>query len=148
MSALFFVCDASRAPPTHQRLLATPGDLRETTEVRCLIGVEGAPWECVWTGRTPDGRFEVDHASPYSVWGANDRRNLLPCLARVHRAARRHCAVLGALREPVGDAVHPADARVVGQHSRAARVGETGLTGLEETVERLATTGGLARWEP
>ena len=54
--------------------------------MRRLIGVEGAPWECVWTGRTLDGRFEVDHASPYSVWGNNDRWNLLPCLARVNRA--------------------------------------------------------------
>ncbi len=76
----------SWAPPSHQRLLATPGDLRETTEVRRLLGVEGAPWECAWTGRTLDGRFEVDHASPYSVWGNNDRWNLLPCLARVNRA--------------------------------------------------------------
>ena len=54
--------------------------------MRCLIGVEGAPWECVWTGRTPDGRLEVDHASPYSVWGNNGRWSPLPCLARVHRA--------------------------------------------------------------
>ncbi len=54
--------------------------------MRRLLGVEGAPWECAWTGRTLDGRFEVDHASPYSVWGNNDRWNLLPCLARVNRA--------------------------------------------------------------
>ncbi len=143
-------------------LLATPGDPRETTEVRRLIGAEGAPWECVWTGRALDSRFEVDHAIPYSVWGNNNLWNLLPCLARVNRAksdalptrqllVRRRDAIVrywGLYESQWGmrftRQMHGSLGSMVGQRGWERQ----GLTGLEEAVERLATTRGLARWEP
>ncbi len=143
-------------------LLATPGDERDTSEVRGFVGVTGAPLECVWTGQPLDSHFDVDHAIPYSVWGNNDLWNLLPCLPRVNRAKsdalptrqllmRRREAIVQywrlyesqwgmrftrQMRESLGSAV--------GQRGWERQ----GLAGLEEAVERLAVTRGLVRWEP
>jgi len=60
-------------------LLSTPGNERDTSEIRAVLASSGRALECVWTGRTLQRGYHVDHAVPYAVWGNNDFWNLLPC---------------------------------------------------------------------
>lgn len=143
-------------------LLATPGDERDTGEVRGLVSAASAPQDCVWTGQPLDSRFDVDHVIPYSVWGNNDLWNLLPCLPQVNRAKSDALPTRRLLVRQSDSIVHywrlyesqwgmrftqqigQALGSIVGQRGWERQ----GLAGLEEVVERLATTRGLARWEP
>jgi SAM-dependent methyltransferase len=143
-------------------LLARPGDERDTGEVRRLLQASGSPLECVWSGRPLGGAFDVDHAIPFAVWGNNDLWNLLPCVPALNNAKsdalptrsllrRRQDCIVDYWRLYAQAWGRRFDAQLRGALGGAA--GEAGweriaLTGLEETVERLAMTRGLARWEP
>jgi len=40
---------------------------------------------CVWSGKKlRDGKFDIDHVLPYSVWYNNDLWNLLPCDSKIN----------------------------------------------------------------
>jgi hypothetical protein len=104
----------------------------------------------------------VDHALPYSVWGNNDLWNLLPCLPAVNSRKGDALPTLDLLRrrrECIVTYWRLYDGRWSRRFTAQLRsalgctVGEPGwewaaLAGLEETVERLTVTRGLARWEP
>jgi hypothetical protein len=143
-------------------LLEGPGDERDTSEVRAFLQSRGAELGCVWSGHAITGRFDVDHALPYSVWGNNDLWNLLPCLPQVNNAKgaalptldllkRRRDCIVAYWRLYDGRWARRFASQL--QDALGCAIGESGwerraLAGLEETVERLAVTRGLARWEP
>lgn len=40
---------------------------------------------CVWTGKKlRNGKYDIDHVLPYSIWFSNDLWNLLPCDSKVN----------------------------------------------------------------
>ncbi len=59
---------------------------REVGDARRLFLKDGEP-VCVWTGeKLPRGRFDVDHAIPFSLWHNNDLWNLFPVKSSVNRS--------------------------------------------------------------
>jgi hypothetical protein len=150
---------AAEYPPL---LLATPTDERDTTEVQALIRSARGPLECVWSGRPLGRTFQIDHVIPYSVWGNNDFWNLLPSLPQYNQAksnalptrnlliGRQTCIIrywhlyaehwshrfAFQIQASLGGQVHQKGWE------------RTALAGLEEAIERLATSRGMARWMP
>jgi ubiquinone/menaquinone biosynthesis C-methylase UbiE len=141
-------------------LLWSPSDERDTREVidylRSLSTVKS-----VWTGENI-ARFDVDHLIPYSVWQSNDLWNLLPCEPRLNNQKSdslptgellqaRHDVIAnywqeyaerwpGRFREQIS--------RALGCSMEDQNWTEQAFAGLRETVERLATSRGLSRWQP
>ena len=58
-------------------LLLDKEDIRSTTEARRIFS-KLSSLECVWTGVSLKGNFEVDHVIPFDLWHNNDSWNLLP----------------------------------------------------------------------
>lgn len=143
-------------------LLSTPGDERDTQEVRSVLSAVHTPLECVWTGERLCSRFDVDHMIPFSVWGNNDWWNLLPSQPSINNAKRdalptrtllrrRRDAIIGYWELYHGHTPQ----RFLRQVDRALGISggtpgwETAaFAGLQETIERLSASRGLSRWEP
>lgn len=144
------------------RLLQRPDAGRDTGEVRQLLLALDRRLDCVWSGNWLDRDFEVDHVIPHSVWGNNDWWNMLPSLPRLNNAKRDALPTRSLLQERKGciiDYWRIYYAHVPERFGRQARralgltIGHTGwenvaFAGLQETVERLALTRGLGRWQP
>jgi SAM-dependent methyltransferase len=58
-------------------LLLDKEDVRSTDEARKFF-LNFESLECVWSGKTLKGKFEVDHVIPFDLWRNNDSWNLLP----------------------------------------------------------------------
>jgi len=69
------------------RLLTVPDMEREVRDAREFYK-ELQHKECVWTGRSLDQGFDVDHAIPFALWHNNDLWNLLPAHPRVNNRKR------------------------------------------------------------
>ena len=69
-------------------LLESPGAKRGTDEVREILEETHVGLECVWSGQSLKGDYNVDHVIPYSVWGNSDLWNMLPCLPRLNNEKR------------------------------------------------------------
>lgn len=142
-------------------LLQGPEAERTTGEARELLRAGGTPF-CVWTGARLNEQFHVDHVVPYAVWGNNDLWNLLPAARQVNLQKSDRLPTRALILDRA-DAIATcwcayhaaAPERFEAQIRRAlgcdpARGGweAHALAGLQETVERLATARGLARWQP
>lgn len=153
----------SSAGPYLGLLLETPGDERDTSEVRQLLAGQPDLLQCVWSGRPVRERFEVDHVIPYSLWGNNDLWNLLPAHPAINQKKRdslparklierRRDAIIGFWQ--AYRVVWPV--RFSAQLGRALAGGITlndnwekpAFAALQETVERVAAGRDLRRWEP
>lgn len=143
-------------------LLAEPGSKRATAEIRDLLDTSGAPLECVWSGASLDFEYHVDHVIPYSVWGNNDLWNMLPCRPQVNSKKsdslparslllRRRDTIIDYwrfYRSRLSKRFDLQISRALGGAPGRARWEAAAFTGLQETIERLAATRGLNRWEP
>ena len=145
-------------------LLSNPAAERDTQEVRDLLRSLGQPVECVWSGRrlATAADLQVDHIIPYSAWGNNDLWNLLPSSKRLNLSKSDQLPTQRLLLECRDTIIHywqiyrqHWEARFDTQVSRALEYAASGcgwesraFAGLQETVERIATSRGLARWEP
>lgn len=58
-------------------LLLDKEDVRSTDAARKFF-LNFESLECVWSGKTLKGKFEVDHVIPFDLWRNNDSWNLLP----------------------------------------------------------------------
>ncbi len=154
---------AADAGPYAGLLLQTPGDQRDTDDMRQFLVRQPNLLECVWTGQSVQRRFEVDHLIPYSVWGNNDLWNLLPAHPTVNQqkgdalptrqlVARRRDAIIGhwqaywpvwpeRFSTQLGRALTGSPTATAGWESAA-------FTTLQQTIERIATSRDLRRWEP
>ncbi|MGE5483846.1 MAG: methyltransferase domain-containing protein [Ignavibacteriales bacterium] len=143
-------------------LMGNPGAKRGTDEVREILRGADAGLECVWSGQFLKGDYNVDHVIPYSVWGNSDLWNMLPCLPRLNNE-KRDCLPTQRLLDQREDAIDyywrvyrsrlpkrfdTQIRRALGSSTMSARWERLALSGLKETVEKLASTRGLARWEP
>ena len=141
-------------------LLQPLSEARDTSEIRGLLRGY-SDLRCVWTDKPLQREFEIDHLIPYSVWGNNDLWNLLPCDPRTNNEKRAQIPGLDLIRKRSEALVHywqlyraNAPSRFERQLGRAlgARHGpgweKQAISGLMETVERLAVTRGLSRWSP
>jgi SAM-dependent methyltransferase len=63
------VLDKLLVNPTEERDVLTAKDIFASMEDK----------ECVWSGRSLQNKFAVDHAIPFSLWHSNDLWNLFPC---------------------------------------------------------------------
>ena len=68
-------------------LLPAPIDDRDTTVSRKLFDSLDFI-ECVWSGRTITGKYEVDHVIPFTLWHNNDVWNLLPAAPKINNSKR------------------------------------------------------------
>jgi hypothetical protein len=146
-------------------LLDAGEDARDTTMIRQSIQsisrIMDRPVECVWTGRAV-AHFDVDHVLPYSVWRNNDLWNLLPADAAVNRnkkdrlpshqlmvereqAIRDYWRAYGSLW---GARFRTQVSRALGSDAETPGWDGLAFAGLVESVERLAATRSLVRWEP
>ncbi|HYF77684.1 MAG TPA: methyltransferase domain-containing protein [Symbiobacteriaceae bacterium] len=145
-----------------QLLLDEPEDERTTAEVREVLLHLGHPLTCVWSGKTLEESFHVDHVIPYSAWGNNDWWNMLPSRSSINLqksdslptqallVERREC-IVGYWREYFRRMPERFGRQV--RRGLGISVGHTGwervaFAGLQETVERVALVRGLARWAP
>lgn len=142
-------------------LLKTVTDQRDTEEVRDLLSSLGTPLQCVWSGADLRGGFQVDHVIPYSAWGNNDWWNMLPAQPQLNRNkldALPTWDLLRKRREPIVDywrvykQHRPASFERQMSHALGVVAGEQNwealaFAGFLETVERVAATRGLKRWE-
>ncbi|NCC31666.1 MAG: methyltransferase domain-containing protein [Chloroflexia bacterium] len=142
-------------------LLQQPGAERDTREAREILHSAG-PLRCVWTGEQLGRSFEIDHMVPYVVWGNNDLWNLLPAAEAVNGnkrdrlpsrtvILRRRDAIFGYWH--IYDQAKPTRfraqiSRALGCDLRCSGWEDVALAGLQETLERLASSRALARWEP
>ena len=146
-------------------LLDAGEDIRDTTlirqSVRSISDAMGTPIQCVWTGSVVRD-FEVDHVLPFSVWRNNDLWNLLPAHKTVNRdkkdslpthrllvtreqAIRAYWRAYGSLW---GNRFSTQVTRALGPAVGTPGWDAVAFTDLVESVERLAVTRGLRRWEP
>ncbi|NPV69881.1 MAG: methyltransferase domain-containing protein [Firmicutes bacterium] len=143
-------------------LLASPGARRGTDEVRQILRAADTGLECVWSGQPLKDDYNVDHVIPYSVWGNSDLWNMLPCLPRLNNE-KRDCLPTQRLLDQREDAIDyywrlyrshlpkrfdTQVRRALGSTTTSASWERLALSGLKETVEKLASTRGLLRWEP
>jgi SAM-dependent methyltransferase len=142
-------------------LLSPPRDERTTREVRMLLEPQKRSRECIWSAQSLMGGFEVDHLVPYSVWGNNDLWNLLPCIPKFNRnksdalptqrllIRRRDCLFdyWQFYQERWPERFNRQIARALGGEVKDDWKYQA-FTGLQEHIQRLATTRGLSRWEP
>ncbi len=159
--------DLNRGTPMEQYiplLLSTPAAERDTQEVRNLLRSLGQSVECAWSGKrlATVADLQVDHIIPYSAWGNNDLWNLLPSAKQLNLDKRDHLPTRRLLLARRDTIIHywqlyrtHWEARFDTQLSRALEYApnrhgwETrAFAGLQETVERIAASRGLARWEP
>jgi 2-polyprenyl-3-methyl-5-hydroxy-6-metoxy-1,4-benzoquinol methylase len=59
------------------RLLLDKEDIRSTDAARKLFS-NFESLQCVWSGKSLNAKFEVDHVIPFDLWHNNDSWNLLP----------------------------------------------------------------------
>ena len=64
-------------------LLARPEPARATALAR-EVYIGARVDRCAWSGRRLEGRFDIDHVIPFSLWGNNDLWNLLPAHSKVN----------------------------------------------------------------
>jgi hypothetical protein len=146
-------------------LLDAGEDVRDTTMIRqAVVSISrtlGRPIECVWTGRSVS-EFEVDHVLPYSVWRNNDLWNLLPADKTVNHKKKdslpTHALLIdreSAIRDYWraygklwGNRFSTQVTRALGPAVGSPGWDAAAFAGLVESVERLAATRGLRRWEP
>jgi SAM-dependent methyltransferase/5-methylcytosine-specific restriction endonuclease McrA len=143
-------------------LLERPGAKRGTDEIREMLREAEPGLECVWSGRILEGDFEVDHVIPYSVWGNSDLWNMLPCLRRINSEKRDRLPTQKVLKRRE-DAIEyywrlyrsrmpkrfdTQIRRALGAPVTSSNWERLAHSGLKETVEKLASTRGLLRWEP
>lgn len=137
------------------------GDQRDTAEVRALLQTTDLPLVCVWSGeRLRPGTLHVDHVIPYSVWGNNDLWNLLPTSAWVNgqksdalpspgllkRQAEDIYRYWGLYQEALAGRFDFQLQRALGSSRTGSGWQEAALAGLQENVQRLATSRGLHFW--
>ena len=143
-------------------LLARPEPLRSTALARDVYLAAGVG-SCVWTGRPLDGRFDVDHVIPFSLWGNNDLWNLLPAHRKVNAdksdrlpagalLRSRRAAIMESwdlLRASMPDAFDRQAAHLLGRAPAGRRAQQDELFArLREAVEVTACQRGVERWEP
>jgi len=142
-------------------LLARPEPLRATALAREVFLAAGAD-RCVWSGRSLDGRFDIDHVIPFSLWGNNDLWNLLPAHGRVNAdksdrlpgarllRARRPAIIASwaLLRGAMPDAFDRQAAHLLGCTPGRSPPWDDLFARLREAVEVTACQRGVERWEP
>jgi len=143
-------------------LLSTPGDERDTSIIRSILLTNNHPIECVWTGKALAGKYHVDHVIPYSVWGNNDYWNLLPCQDKVNSQKSDSLPTHSLIHARTDSIVQywqfyrknlPNRFDIQISRSLGCVPGEAGweraaLAGLQETIQRIEATRGLAFWQP
>jgi SAM-dependent methyltransferase len=143
-------------------LIARPEPQRATALAREVF-IAGGIDRCAWSGRRLDGRFDVDHMIPFSLWGNNDLWNLLPAHSKVNAdksdrlpgsallRARRSNIVDSwrLLRDAVPQAFDQQAAHLLGRRPGGPIAWEEDLFArLREAVEITACQRGVERWEP
>ncbi len=144
-------------------LMASPQDERDTSEVRQALS-NSHNLQCVWTGKPLRRDYAIDHVIPYAVWGNNDLWNLLPALPQVNLAksdALPARPLLIKRKDVIIDywqryaQISEFQPRFAIQIRRALNCDPNrpdwpylAFAGLEEIIERTATTRGLPRWSP
>ncbi|MCC5835086.1 MAG: methyltransferase domain-containing protein [Opitutales bacterium] len=152
--------------------------VKASTVIDCLLTVPSAErnvvdarkfyteWDgdfCVWTDRRLKGRFEVDHAIPFSLWRNNDLWNLLPASNSANREKRDNLPSYNLLQKRRDSIIHcwrSLDEYFGERFRNEART----LMGIQplvesrweiqlftrfvEAFETTATQRGAARWEP
>ena len=69
-------------------LLLYPIEIKRDTKIAGnILKTINYPIECVWSGQTL-GRYDIDHALPFSVWRNNDLWNLFPAEPKVNNNKR------------------------------------------------------------
>uniref|UniRef100_UPI002ACD9CCC HNH endonuclease domain-containing protein n=1 Tax=Chloroflexus sp. TaxID=1904827 RepID=UPI002ACD9CCC len=151
-------------PGRYLALLMSPlQDERDTFEVRQALS-NNPNLQCVWTGKLLQQDYAIDHVIPYAVWGNNDLWNLLPAHPQVNQAksdALPARSLLIARRMVIIDywqryaQIPSFQPRFATQIRRALNCDPhrpdwpyIAFAGLEEIIERTATTRGLPRWSP
>ena len=66
-------------------MLLDKEDIRSTDAARKLFS-NFESLECVWSGKSLKGNFEVDHVIPFDLWHNNDSWNLLPASKKANSA--------------------------------------------------------------
>ncbi|MBN2338844.1 MAG: methyltransferase domain-containing protein [Acidobacteria bacterium] len=146
--------------PSHviDRLLRIPTFSRNVTEAKSIYR-DMAGKQCVWTGEPLDGRYEVDHVLPFSLWRNNDLWNLLPAAAGANRAKADRLPANSLLRRRKGvildywDLLHQANpTRFELETGRFTATHDFDLSRvfavMMEAVEVTALQRGIDRWEP
>jgi SAM-dependent methyltransferase/5-methylcytosine-specific restriction endonuclease McrA len=143
-------------------LLARPEPSHSTSLAREAYLARGVV-RCAWTGRRLDGRFDVDHVIPFSLWGNNDLWNLLPAHGKANAAksdrlpgaallrARRSAIVDNweLLRDSLPMAFDQQAEHLLGRPLRGPQAWQDELfVRLREAVEVTACQRGVERWDP
>ena len=69
-------------------LLLYPIEIKRDTKIAGnILKLTTHPLECVWSGQTL-GKYDIDHALPFSVWRNNDLWNLFPAEPKVNNNKR------------------------------------------------------------
>lgn len=119
--------------------------------------------ECVWTGRTLSGDFDVDHAIPFSLRHDNSLWNLFPADSRINNRKRDKLPTRNLVEKSRDILMHYWE--IMNEHLHEIFVSDfrrlTGLPALPaenwkhplywfftEAVETTAARRGAERWEP
>ena len=144
------------------RLLTAPDMEREVRDAREFYKTLRHK-ECVWTGRSLDRGFDVDHAIPFALWHNNDLWNLLPAHPVVNNRKRDALPASDLVKQRKDGIIYywqrlrgsmPArfDAeanRLAGMNLNAERNWETRLfSRFRDSIEYTAIQRSWQRWQP
>ena len=143
-------------------LLSFPDDVRDTQSIRRLLSEHHLKLECVWTGKLLAESKHIDHIIPFAVWGNNDLWNLVPAKPSVNLQKRDSLPAVGLIedraeclfqywrmyREHFNHLFEIQINRSLGCAPETNGWEYRAISGLQEVVQRLATSHGLRMWSP
>ncbi len=153
---------AVRASTVIDCLLAMPDPARNVNDARGYYSKLGER-VCVWSGSPlSDGRFDIDHAMPFSLWRNNELWNLFPADPAINSNKsdklptygilnRRRDAIIDywrGLNDVLGEQFSRGAQTLLGRDSFAPHNWENGLFArFVEAFEITAAQRGAPRWE-
>lgn len=143
-------------------LMLKPDPERATTAARKAF-INAGLNRCTWSGKRVNGKFAVDHAIPFSLWGTNDFWNLfqvdmrinsnksdkLPTAELLHERRAYIIEDWRILRDAYPDAFDQQTKQFVGKAYGAFEQWEDVLfSAFRQSVEITALQRGIERWAP
>jgi SAM-dependent methyltransferase len=145
----------------HLFLVSTSPERNVSAARELYLRINGL--ECVWTGRTLSGDFDVDHAIPFSLRHDNSLWNLFPADSRINNRKRDKLPTRNLVEKSRDILMHYWE--IMNEHLHEIFVSDfrrfTGLPALPaenwkhplywsftEAVETTAARRGAERWEP
>jgi hypothetical protein len=142
-------------------LLERPTAARDVLEARKILASRN-DLECVWTGKSINKKFAVDHVIPYSLWHNNSLWNLLPAAENVNGAksdklptrrlvVERKDSIIGIwelFHQTSTERFKFESEQLLGRRKEQTNWQGELFAALSEAIEFTANQRGIERWEP